>query len=228
MSVLDSEIAAKETLAQRLIVSRETILAFERYKILLEKWSAHINLVGPSTLPHFWHRHILDSAQILLHLDDTPLVLMDFGSGAGLPGLVLARLLADRTERQARVTLIEASNKRCGFLREAARALEVQVDIVCDKIEHVGAFACDVVTARAFAPLHLLLDHAQPWADQGARLFFLKGHDVQSEIEKASTKFAFQSKLHSSLTDARGYCLEIVAGSLQAKADQTGQRQTEG
>lgn len=226
--MLDSEFAAKEMLAKRLIVSRETIWALERYKALLEKWSARINLVGPSTLPHFWQRHILDSAQILLHLDEMPPSLMDFGSGAGLPGLVLARLLADRTDGQARVTLIEASNKRCGFLREAARALEVQVDNVCAKIEHVAAFPCNIVTARAFAPLHLLLDHAKPWADLGARLFFLKGDDVQSEIEKASTKFAFRSKLHPSLTDPHGCCLEIIAGSLQTKTDQTGHWKTEG
>jgi 16S rRNA (guanine527-N7)-methyltransferase len=112
-------------------------------------------------------------------------------------------------EPNARATLVELSAKRCGFLREAARTLEVSVSIIQDKIEQTQPTAVDLVTARAFAPLDKLLRYAYPWSKLGADLIFLKGEDVQREIDEASTNWAFRSRVTKSITDSRGCLLEI-------------------
>lgn len=204
-----SEAQAKQTLIERFNVSRETMNALHEYETLLKKWTRQINLVGPSTISHFWERHALDCAQVLPLLGPEVQTAADFGTGAGLPGLILARLLHDRSAA-AHTTLIEASSKRCGFLREAARTLGVHVDIVQSKIEDTPARTVDFVTARAFAPLDKLLGYSYPWAQKGARMLFFKGEDVQREIDQASTNWSFQSRVTSSLTDSRGCLLEIT------------------
>jgi 16S rRNA (guanine527-N7)-methyltransferase len=200
---------ARSQLASDYHVSRETMLNFERYQLLLLKWARRINLVGPSTLANFWDRHISDCAQLLPIMGSNTLKIADFGAGAGLPGLVLAALLKDRADG-SHVTLVEASSKRCAFLREAARILDVRVTIINEKIEDVVAYPIDIVTARAFAPLDKLLSYSHPWAQLGARIVLLKGEDVQREIEEASTNWAFQSRIDTSVTDSRGCVVEIL------------------
>ncbi len=200
---------AKQRLSSDYNVSRETMLALESYRDLLVKWAAQINLVGPSTLQHFWARHVLDCAQILPIAGTEARSFADFGSGAGLPGLIIASQLADISPSYE-VILVEASAKRCGFLREAARTLGLKVSIIQEKIETVVPTRVDVVTARAFAPLEKLLAYAAPWGEMGARIIFLKGEDVQREIDQASTRWAFQSKIKPSVTDSRGCVVEIT------------------
>jgi 16S rRNA (guanine527-N7)-methyltransferase len=204
-----NEDQARDKLVSDFNVSRETMDALERYRLLIMKWAKQINLVGPSTLTHFWERHALDSAQILPIAGTNISRLADFGTGAGLPGLILAALFHDIGHR-VQITLVEASGKRCGFLREAARTLGVEVTILNEKIETVAPFPIDLVTARAFAPLEKLLAYASPWMDLGARAIFFKGEDVQSEIEQASTNWTFQSRINTSVTDSRGCVVEIL------------------
>ena len=205
----DSDTRAKEMLISDYNVSRETMAALERYRILLVKWAAQINLVGPSTLVHFWTRHALDCAQLLSVTGSELRSAADFGSGAGLPGLILACLQKERVT-DFTISLVEVSAKRCGFMREAARTLDVPVNLVHDKIKAVVPFPVDLVTARAFAPLDKLLTYSHPWAELGARVIFLKGEDVQREIDQASTNWAFQSRINTSVTDSRGCVIEIL------------------
>jgi 16S rRNA (guanine527-N7)-methyltransferase len=207
--LISTEAAAKDYLIAELDVSRETLAALERYEILLKKWASQINLIGPSTLDHFWQRHVLDCAQLLPLTKPGLKRFADFGTGAGLPGLILARLLADKAADSEGI-LIESSAKRCGFLREAARTLGVSVAIVQEKIEVVTPTKVDLVTARAFAPLEKLLAYAYPWSRLGADLIFFKGEDVQSEIDQASTNWSFQASVTKSITDSRGCLLEIL------------------
>jgi 16S rRNA (guanine527-N7)-methyltransferase len=203
-----SEIEAKDQFIRELDVSRETLEALEGYEALLRKWAPQINLIGPSTLNHFWKRHVLDCAQLLPLAKPSIKTLADFGTGAGLPGLILARLMKDRAP-DAKAVLVELSGKRCGFLREAARTLGVSVSIIQEKIELTPPVEVDLVTARAFAPLNKLLGYAYPWSKLGAELIFLKGEDVQREIDEASTNWAFRSRVTKSITDSRGCLLEV-------------------
>ncbi|OYU77379.1 MAG: 16S rRNA (guanine(527)-N(7))-methyltransferase RsmG [Alphaproteobacteria bacterium PA3] len=189
-------------------VSRETIERFVAYEAILAKWAPRINLVGASTLGSFWDRHILDSAQILPLARPEARTWVDFGSGAGFPGLVIAALL--QSQDGAHVTLIEASTKRCGFLRETARAMQVQVDIVNDKLENVVPRTVDIITARAFTALDRLLTYAEPWQGPQTQALFPKGEEVSGELAQASTNWRFKSTIHPSVSDARGCIVEIT------------------
>src|SRR6266404_3679270 len=136
-------------------VSRETLGRLEAYAELLVRWSARINLVGANTLDDPWRRHFLDSAQLFADVPEATQSLVDLGSGAGFPGLVLAILGVPGVE------LIEADARKCAFLREAARIAAAPVIIRNVRIEAVPAHIVDVVTARACAPLDRLLVLAQ-------------------------------------------------------------------
>jgi 16S rRNA (guanine527-N7)-methyltransferase len=198
---------AQGWLQDHLNVSRETLDKLEAYSALLIKWAPKINLVGLSTVETLWTRHIIDSAQLLWIAGPKALRWVDFGSGAGLPGFIIAILLSE--EPGSEITLVEPSAKRCAFLREAARKCEAKVMIRQEKIEAVEARAVDIVTARAFASLDELLMHASPWLRYGGKALFPKGQDVQRELVSASTNWTFRHKLHTSLTDARGCILEV-------------------
>ncbi len=189
-------------------VSRETVERFLAYQAILVKWAPRINLVGASTLGSFWDRHILDSAQILPLARPDAKSWVDFGSGAGFPGLVIAALV--HSHDGAQVTLIEASAKRCGFLREAARAMQVHVKIVNDKLENVPPRPVDVITARAFTALDRLLTFAEPWQGPRTQALFPKGEEVLAELAQASTNWLFKSTIHKSVSDARGCIVEIT------------------
>lgn len=142
-------------------VSRETRERLDIYAGLLRKWQRSINLVGPRTIGDLWNRHFTDSAQLLplIPSAETPTtrVLVDFGSGAGFPGLVLAILGAGE------VHLIESDQRKATFLREVARATGTPVTVHAKRIEQVAPFPADVVSARALAPLNDLLGFAAPF-----------------------------------------------------------------
>ena len=109
------QILSKEAFADLTDVSRETLDKLSAYVDLLIKWQRRINLVGPNTVADVWRRHLLDSAQLYSHLADPKARLLDLGSGAGFPGLVLSILGAKD------VTLIESNQKKCSFLGEVIR-----------------------------------------------------------------------------------------------------------
>ena len=94
-------------------VSRETLDRLAAYEATLRKWQPKINLVGPSTLPDAWRRHFFDSAQLFPLLPESVRVLVDLGSGAGFPGLVLSIMGVPE------VHLVESDSRKCAFLREA-------------------------------------------------------------------------------------------------------------
>src|SRR5262245_2955176 len=162
---------ASELKALGINVSRETLRRLATYAALLEKWQAKINLVGPATLPDLWRRHFLDSAQLLPLLGHPSGTLVDLGSGAGFPGLVLT-IMTDW-----RVHLVDSDQRKCAFLRQVALDCGVldRVTIHAKRIEQVTGIAADVVTARACAPLVELLALAAPFVGQTGRCLFLKG-----------------------------------------------------
>jgi 16S rRNA (guanine527-N7)-methyltransferase len=197
-------------------VSRETLEVLEAYRVLLTKWQARINLVGPSTLDDFWTRHVLDSAQLWALRPDAHHWL-DIGTGAGLPGLVIAALGPQSTH----VTLVEASQKRTAFLREAARCLGVasRVSIINEKIEHVHpghvSDAPDVITARAFTSLDNFFRLAAVWSANGAIMLLPKGLHWRAEVQEAERNWQFQYQTHRSMTDQDAVILEVSGIALQ-------------
>ncbi|MEX0808804.1 MAG: 16S rRNA (guanine(527)-N(7))-methyltransferase RsmG [Dongiaceae bacterium] len=199
-------------------VSRETdgdfLTILDSYATLLAKWQARINLVGPATLPDLWRRHFLDSAQ-LLPLIPAPLpdggatTLVDLGSGAGFPGLVLAILRPDLV-----VTLIESDGRKATFLAEAARATlgpaaKDRVTVLRARAESLDPIPADLVTARALAPLARLLALAEPWLSAETLCLFPKGADAAAELTEAHKGWTMTLAEHPSLTDPRATILEI-------------------
>lgn len=181
-------------------VSRETLARLELLLELVRKWNPAINLVARSTLDDGWSRHVRDSAQVLALAPDTPRQWVDFGSGGGFPGLVVAILLAERAP-PCRVTLVESDRRKATFLREAARAIGVSVDVLTERAETLGPLQADVVSARALAPLSELCALAWRHLAPNGRAIFLKGRDHQVERDAAKRIWAFTSTARQSITD---------------------------
>lgn len=190
-------------------VSRETEARLDRYVELLLEWQAKTNLVAPSTLPNLWTRHVSDSLQ-LLRLAPSAKIWVDFGSGGGFPGIVLACALAEAPG--ATVHLIERNAKKAAFLREALRVTSspggVQLADIEDSVDRISG-PVDCVTARALAPLHQLICFAEPLVRKGAKALFLKGQDVEAELTEATKYWNIQPKLHSSITGGAGWIVEL-------------------
>lgn len=177
----------------------------ESYLDLLAEWNEKMNLVGPATLPDFWNRHVLDSAQ-LLDLAPEARTWADLGTGAGLPGVVLAIL--GRGRPGFHVHLVESMQKRCRFLDEVVRRLDLPATVHNARAEDIRLKA-DVVTARACAPLTRLLAFARPYLKQGALGLFLKGQDVQAELEQARRDWDLEAEVLQSRSDERGRIVKV-------------------
>lgn len=197
-------------------VSRETMDRLKLYVALLEKWNRRINLVAKDSLADLWRRHVLDSAQLLPLLPPGPAgrprQLVDLGSGAGFPGLVLAILGAGETH------LIESDGRKAAFLREAGRETGTAVTIHNHRIEAVAPFPVEVVTARACAPLPRLLGYAAPFlaapgAAPGGKTsgigLFLKGRNVDQELTEARERWNMQIERLPSRTDPAAVILRL-------------------
>ncbi len=176
---------------------------FIKYEELLKEWSGRMNLVAPSTLNDIQTRHIMDSAQLAKYIPRN-VNIIDLGSGAGFPGVVLAILGWN-------VTCIESIGKKTKFLEELKQQLDLSnLTIINDRIEKTlskipvkaGNY---VFTARAFAPLIKIFDYTHK---TNCRLFLLKGREIENEINTAKTKYKFDYKLYKSET-GDGFIIEI-------------------
>lgn len=172
------------------------------YADLLIRWTRKINLVAKPTLPDLWQRHFLDSAQLAALIPPNARI-VDVGSGAGFPGLVLAIMGAGD------ITLVESDKRKAAFLREAARITETDADIVADRVENLQIEA-GVITARAFAPLPRLLDQTQHLVAKKTRYLLLKGQDIEEELTQATTSWKLQVERRPSRTDPRGVILQLT------------------
>jgi 16S rRNA (guanine527-N7)-methyltransferase len=192
-------------------VSRETEQRLDRFVELLLKWQRVSNLIAGSSVRHLWTRHIADSLQ-LIELAPHARAWVDLGSGAGFPGLVLACALADAAG--AMVHLIESNAKKAGFLREAVRITRAAASVHHARAEDLipgWNDPVDVVTARALAPLRILVGLAAPIVKRGAKALFLKGQDVEVELTEATKYWNIEAVIVPSRTDSRGRIVEIRA-----------------
>ena len=138
-------------------VSRETITSLIKYEDLLIKANEGLNLIGNSTINQIWTRHFLDSYQVIDFIDKNDNSLVDLGSGAGFPGLVLAIVSKDK-KIPLKIKLIEKSSKKVKFLKEIINELNLKVDVYNQNIfkEQINLIG-DVFVARAFKPLKIIL-----------------------------------------------------------------------
>ncbi len=190
-------------------VSRETAERLERYVALLRKWQPAQNLISPHTLGEIWTRHIADSAQ-LVALFPNALRWIDIGSGAGLPGIVTAILLADQPG--SHVHCVESNQRKCAFLRAAIRETGAPATVHEGRIESVlkqWAEPVDFISARALASLADLLDLIEPLTARSIPAALHKGEDFNTELQEVSQSWALDLVRHKSLIDAKSSIIEI-------------------
>ena len=194
----------QERVLRTLNVSRETTARLDALGSLLRRWTEKINLVSRGTLDLYWSRHVLDSAQ-LVALAPSQGTWADLGSGGGFPGLVVA-IVADRP-----MILVESDQRKCAFLRVAARETGADVEVICARIEDVPPMNVDVLSARALAPLPDLLAFAERHLAQGGLALFPKGRNSDQEIADALAKWRFDCEKVPSKTDDEAVVLRIGA-----------------
>jgi len=202
---LTAEPLTAAAFAARCDVSRETLDRLRRYDELLRRWQNAINLVSAASLTDVWRRHFWDSAQLLPLIPADARSLLDVGSGAGFPGLVLAILGVKG------VTLVESDGRKCAFLREVARETGAAVTIHAERVERLSDRIPppDIITSRAVASLDLLLDRIKLYITPNTICLFHKGRRVDGEIEQARKRWTMQLEKIPSETDPSGVILKL-------------------
>ncbi|MGB8363267.1 MAG: 16S rRNA (guanine(527)-N(7))-methyltransferase RsmG [Rhizomicrobium sp.] len=188
-------------------VSRETLARLKLFVGLLTDWNVRMNLVSANSLQEVWRRHVWDSAQLLPFIHEDARSLVDLGSGAGFPGLVLAVMLAERPD--FRTVLYESIAKKCRFLEEVAHRVGVAAEIRNARIEDATPEPFDLVTARACAPLTQLLSYAYVFQGKNTQCLFLKGRSVGAELVEANKSWTMVVEQHRSRSDPSGMILAI-------------------
>ena len=192
-----------EEVSKLLGVSRETIDQFRAYLKLLEKWQPQINLVANSTLAHAWQRHILDSAQLVDFYPPNTQHILDVGSGAGFPGLVLSIMGG------VQVDLVESNQRKAVFLSTVIRSLGLSAKVYSQRIESLPNFTADVITARALAPVPKLLKLIENQITPHNTCLFLKGASVEDELTNLQSYSNMVPTIYPSLSGSNGVVLKM-------------------
>lgn len=192
-----------EKIVDFLDVPRETQEKLDCYVQLLIKWQARINLISSKTLPEIWHRHILDSAQLVSYLPKTPSVILDMGSGAGLPGVILAIL----TRHQ--LHLVESDSRKIAFMRTALRETGTSAILHEQRMETVPALRPDIITARALAPLSQLITIASGQHHEKIEYLFLKGREAKQELTALPACPKMEAECLPSMTDSQASIIRL-------------------
>ena len=190
-------------------VSRETITSLKKYEDLLIKANKTLNLVGNSTIKEIWSRHFLDSVQVIDFIDKNDNTLVDLGSGAGFPGIVLAITLKDR-KIPLKIKLIEKSPKKVKFLRDLINKLQLDVEVINRNVlEDSKKLLDDVFVARAFKPLKIILQLIHNKAENWKKVFIFLGKTGKSELLQASKSWEIEYKQRVSITSDDSTVIEI-------------------
>ena len=188
-------------------VSRETFERLEAYVALIEKWNPKINLVSKSSLPEIWDRHIWDSAQIFdIAVEGS--VWADFGSGGGLPGIVLA-IFAKELRPDMQFYLVESDQRKCAFLRNVVREIGLNVKVHAERIEVLDPIGASVISARALTDLNGLLEFVERHSAKNGVAILPKGETWEKEILQAQENWSFEYEEITSKTNNDAAILKI-------------------
>ena len=197
------------TFSRFTLVSRETISSLIKYENLLIKANKDLNLIGKSTLNHIWIRHFLDSAQVIDFIDKNDKNIVDLGSGAGFPGLVLAIMAKDRNI-PIKVKLIEKSPKKVKFLKVVINELQLDAEAINQNfLEIKNKLNENLIIARAFKPLKIILELIHKKAGNWKKLFIYLGKTGEEELLRASKTWDIKYKQRMSITSSDSIVIEI-------------------
>ena len=190
---------------KRCSVPRETMDQLICYSDLLVKWQNSINLVSNATLEDMWRRHFYDSAQLIDHIKKgkTSSNILDVGSGAGFPGLVLSIMGAGK------VQLVESNGKKCAFMKQVIQKTGIDAIVQNERVEKIEACSIDFITSRACADLEKLLSITAHLITPRTECLFLKGQKAEEEIKRASKKWDFKIKKIISKSEESGMILKL-------------------
>ena len=188
-------------------VSRETIEKLNKYKDFLLSSNKSLNLIGKTTENQIFTRHFADSAQIYDLIEDKSEI-VDLGSGAGFPGVIL-KILMDNNKIAANITLIDKSPKKCKFLQDLSDKLGLTLKIVNLKIENYKFNKISTVVSRAFKKTVDTIDILLKNNDKIRNIILIKGKTYQQEIEEAKKKYTFDTEKFRSITSDESYILKI-------------------
>ena len=190
-------------------VSRETITSLKKYEDILTKANKSLNLIGNSTINDIWTRHFLDSSQVIDFIDENDKTLIDLGSGAGFPGLVLAITSKDR-KIPLKIKLIEKSSKKTKFLKKLIDELQLDAEVINKNIfEYPKKLSEDVFLARAFKPLKIILPLIHNKAENWKKIFIFLGKTGKNELLQASKSWHIEYKQRVSVTSSDSIVIEI-------------------
>jgi len=190
-------------------VSRETITSLNRYENFLIKSNKTLNLIGKTTLNQIWYRHFLDSSQVIDFIDKNGNDLVDLGTGAGFPGLVIAILAKDR-KIALKVRLIEKSTRKVSFLREIIKNLNLNVEVLNQNaLKQPNRLQADLIIARAFKPLKIILAYLNENTKNWKKVFLFLGKTGQDELLQASKIWDIKYKQRMSITSSDSIVIEI-------------------
>lgn len=190
-------------------VSRETISKLEIYADCLIEWQSKFNLIGKSTINSLWHRHILDSIQLVSTIPEDFQSLMDIGTGAGLPGFILA-IYYNQLGKE--IYLVDSNKKKCTFLDYVATRCNVDVKIYAERLQDLAvqdSFKVDVITARAFASIDNIMSLSRPYTHKKTKYLLQKGVNAKSELTNAKISSKLRVEFINSVTQENSYILNI-------------------
>ena len=197
------------TFSRFMQVSRETITSLKKYENYLIKSNMTLNLIGKSTINQIWLRHFLDSSQVIDFIDKNEVDLVDLGSGAGFPGLVIEILAKDR-KIPLKVKLIEKSPRKVSFLREIIKKLNLKAEVLNRNVlELPNKLEADLIIARAFKPLKTILRFLDKNTEKWKKVFLFLGKTGQVELLQASKSWDIKYKQRMSVTSSDSIVIEI-------------------
>jgi 16S rRNA (guanine527-N7)-methyltransferase len=192
---------------------KEIVSHFNLNKMQIEKieffitsiinYNQHTNLVGKSTIENIWDRHVLDCLQLTKYISNKKLKILDLGTGAGLPGVLLSII------GYQNVLMIDSVKKKTDFVKKIVKELSLSAKIQNKRIEKAPTSQQDIILSRALAPLIKLLTYARMHSNKNTTSFFLKGRNVNNEIDKAMKEYFFDFKKIESISSGDGCILQV-------------------
>ncbi len=193
----------KNSVIQHYNLNKRQIDLINTYIERLKKSNQIHNLVGPSTIDIVWDRHINDSLQLSKFISKKNSSIIDLGTGAGLPGVILYVL------GYTNILLIDSKIKKINFIKEFANEMSIEIKTICTRVEKIKNQKFDFIICRAFAPLVKLLDYSLFFTKKNTSLLFLKGRSVKKEINDAKKFFSFEHTLFPSKSEGGGFVIKI-------------------
>ena len=194
---------SKADIVSEFFLNKTQVDKVDFYLSSIIKHNKYTNLIGKSTIENIWERHVLDCLQLTKHITNKKLKILDFGTGAGLPGVLLS------IAGYKKVLMIDSVKKKTDFVRKIIKELSLTAKIQNKRIEKPPTSQHDIIVSRALAPLVKLLTYARMYSNKKTTLLFLKGRNANSEIDIAKKKFFFEFKKIKSLSSDDGCVLKI-------------------